>query len=81
MVSDDVLDAAELPESVIVLGGGAIALEMAHYYEGLGVKTTVIQRFAKYLDERNRKVGLITNDQGAGLVDSAIGKSNQLNGT
>ncbi len=41
-------------------------------------KTTVIQRFAKYLDERDRKVGLITNDQGAGLVDSAIGKSNQF---
>ncbi len=41
-------------------------------------KTTVIQRFAKYLDESNRKVGLITNDQGAGLVDSAIGKSNQF---
>ncbi len=41
-------------------------------------KTTVIQRFAKYLDDRDRKVGLITNDQGAGLVDSAIGKSNQF---
>jgi pyruvate/2-oxoglutarate dehydrogenase complex dihydrolipoamide dehydrogenase (E3) component len=54
LVSDDVLDAGELPESVIVLGGGAIALEMAHYYEGLGVKTTVIQRspqVLKTLDE------------------------------
>tara|TARA_R110000850_G_scaffold133899_3_gene255033 strand:+ start:336 stop:1445 length:1110 start_codon:yes stop_codon:yes gene_type:complete len=41
-------------------------------------KTTLIQRFAKYLDERERKVGLITNDQGAGLVDSVIGRSNQF---
>jgi Ni2+-binding GTPase involved in maturation of urease and hydrogenase len=41
-------------------------------------KTTVIQRFAKYLDERGQRVGLITNDQGAGLVDSAIGRSNQF---
>ncbi len=41
-------------------------------------KTTVIQRFAKYLDERSQRVGLITNDQGAGLVDSAIGRSNQF---
>ena len=49
LVSDDVLDAAELPESIIVLGGGAIALEMAHYYEGLGVKTTVIQRSPQVL--------------------------------
>lgn len=41
-------------------------------------KTTIIQRFAKYLDEKEQSVGLITNDQGAGLVDSAIGKSNQF---
>ena len=32
------------PESVIVLGGGAIALELAHYYDGIGKKVTVIQR-------------------------------------
>lgn len=41
-------------------------------------KTTVIQRFAKYIDAQQKTVGLITNDQGAGLVDSAIGKSNQF---
>ncbi|MDF1814502.1 MAG: GTP-binding protein [Verrucomicrobiales bacterium] len=41
-------------------------------------KTTLIQRFAKYLDDRGDSVGLITNDQGAGLVDSAIGKSNKF---
>ncbi len=42
--SDDVLEAGEIPESIIVLGGGAIALEMACYYEGLGREVTVIQR-------------------------------------
>ncbi len=41
-------------------------------------KTTLIQRFARYLDERGLRVGLITNDQGAGLVDSAIGRSNRF---
>ncbi|MFT4547431.1 MAG: pyruvate/2-oxoglutarate dehydrogenase complex dihydrolipoamide dehydrogenase (E3) component [Pseudoalteromonas tetraodonis] len=56
LVSDDVLDAAELPESIIVLGGGAIALEMAHYYEGLGVKTAVIQRSAQVLKSEDEDV-------------------------
>ncbi|MEN3939738.1 NAD(P)/FAD-dependent oxidoreductase [Prosthecobacter sp. SYSU 5D2] len=42
--SDDVLDTDTLPESFAVLGGGAIALEMAHYLEGVGRKVTVIQR-------------------------------------
>ena len=42
--SDTVLDAAEVPGSFIVLGGGAIALEMAHYLDGIGRRVTVIQR-------------------------------------
>lgn len=41
-------------------------------------KTTAVQQFASHLDARGLKVGLITNDQGAGLVDSAIGKSNRF---
>ena len=47
--SDDILDADELPESFAVLGGGAIALEMAHYLEGIGRKVTLIQRSAQFL--------------------------------
>lgn len=42
--SDEILDATSLPESFIVLGGGAIALEMACYLEGLGKRVDVIQR-------------------------------------
>ncbi len=42
--SDDILEAETLPESVVVLGGGAIALEMACYLEGLGKSVTVLQR-------------------------------------
>ncbi len=42
-------------------------------------KTTSIQAFARYLTEhKGLKVGLITNDQGAGLVDSALGRSHQF---
>lgn len=44
LTSDDVLDLSEIPESIVVLGGGPIALEMAHYLEGVGSKVTVIQR-------------------------------------
>ena len=41
-------------------------------------KTTSIQQFARHLDSKGLKVGLITNDQGAGLVDSALGRSNRF---
>lgn len=52
--SDDVLDAGSLPASFAVLGGGAIALEMAHYLEGVGCKVAVIQRGPQFLTGQDR---------------------------
>jgi G3E family GTPase len=56
-----------MPSRYLMIGG----------FLGAG-KTTMIQRFARHLDAKGLRVGLITNDQGAGLVDSAIGRSNQF---
>jgi pyruvate/2-oxoglutarate dehydrogenase complex dihydrolipoamide dehydrogenase (E3) component len=47
--SDDVLDVETIPASVVILGGGAIALELASYYCGVGSNVTVIQRGAQVL--------------------------------
>lgn len=57
LVSDDVLDLESLPQSVAVLGGGAIALEMAHYLAALGVEVSVIQRSEHVLSDGDRDVG------------------------
>ena len=44
MTSDDIFSMKELPESLIVLGGGYIAVEMAQIMNGFGVKTTLVAR-------------------------------------
>lgn len=49
--SDDALDLDRLPESVVILGGGAVALELAHFFSAMGVGTTVVQRSARVLKE------------------------------
>ena len=54
--SDDLLDAEQIPRSVCILGGGAVGLEFASYYAGLGVTTTVIQRSAQVLKEMDEDV-------------------------
>ncbi|HEX8309729.1 MAG TPA: FAD-dependent oxidoreductase, partial [Chthoniobacteraceae bacterium] len=51
VTSDEVLESTRLPKSVIILGGGAIALEFATYYAGLGIPTSLIQRGAQVLKE------------------------------
>ena len=44
ITSDDVFKFEELPESLVVLGGGYIGVEMAQIMQGFGVKTTLIVR-------------------------------------
>jgi glutathione reductase (NADPH) len=44
MNSDDVFAMEKLPESIIVLGGGYIAVEMAQIMAAFGVKTTLLAR-------------------------------------
>jgi pyruvate/2-oxoglutarate dehydrogenase complex dihydrolipoamide dehydrogenase (E3) component len=49
--SDFALDSDVVPPSVVILGGGAIALEFASFYSSLGSKVTLIQRSSQFLKE------------------------------
>ena len=49
--SDDVLRLERLPESILVLGGGVIAVEFAQFFVRMGVRVTLIQRSAQLLKE------------------------------
>jgi pyruvate/2-oxoglutarate dehydrogenase complex dihydrolipoamide dehydrogenase (E3) component len=44
MTSDEALSLRKLPRSLIVLGGGPVALELAQFFCRMDVKVTVIQR-------------------------------------
>ena len=49
LTSDDVLELRELPGSVIVLGGGAVAAELGQFLCRMGSQTTMIQRSRQLL--------------------------------
>lgn len=42
--SNEAFDLAELPKSILIAGGGYIAVEFANIFHGLGVQTTLIYR-------------------------------------
>ena len=44
ILSDDAFHLAELPKSIIIAGGGYIAVEFANIFHGLGVETTLVYR-------------------------------------
>lgn len=49
MVSDDAFEMEQMPFSVLVVGGGYIALEFVNIFEGLGARTTLAYRGELFL--------------------------------
>ncbi|MET0224534.1 MAG: dihydrolipoyl dehydrogenase [Terrimicrobium sp.] len=59
LTSDDVLELERIPESLVVLGAGPVALELAHYLHAFGCRITIAQRstqIARGFDEDAAKV-------------------------
>lgn len=53
LTNRDIFSLNELPESLIVLGAGAIGLEMAQSFQRLGSRVTVIQRSGQVLSKED----------------------------
>jgi pyruvate/2-oxoglutarate dehydrogenase complex dihydrolipoamide dehydrogenase (E3) component len=60
--SDDVLNSAHIPKSVIMLGAGPIAMEFAHYYAALGTEVTIVQRGVQVLRDMDGDVAVAASD-------------------
>ena len=43
LTNREILDLTEIPENLVVIGGGVIGLEMASYYNSVGSKVTVVE--------------------------------------
>ena len=56
LTSDTVLELEEPPKSLLILGGGYVGVEYAHFFSGIGTKTTLIQRPQKLLKEEEPEV-------------------------
>lgn len=54
--SDSVMRLERLPASMVIMGGGFIAAEMAHIFASLGVKVTVVARSGQLLRQQDRDV-------------------------
>lgn len=61
--SDTVMRMDALPASMIILGSSAVALEMAHLFDGLGVDVTLIARSGALLRAADADVSRVLTDQ------------------
>lgn len=51
ITSDDALELREIPESMIALGGGPVAVELAQFFQRIGTQVTLIQRSSHILSK------------------------------
>jgi pyruvate/2-oxoglutarate dehydrogenase complex dihydrolipoamide dehydrogenase (E3) component len=58
LTSDEALELDTMPTSMIVLGGGPVALELAQFFSRLGVEVTLLQRSAHILSHSDEDLVL-----------------------
>lgn len=75
LTSTDVLNLKELPESICVIGGGVIGLEMASYLHLFGVEVTVLEYAPQVLPnfdaEVSKRLKLLLTKQGIKIETDA----------
>ena len=57
--SDTILHATELPESIVIIGGGYIAAEYGHFLSAMGSKITIIGRNPQFLPQEEPEVSAL----------------------
>jgi len=67
--SDEVLDLDFIPKSVVVLGGGIVACELAQYLNRIGSKVTLIQRSHHILRDHSEEASEVVQQA---FVDEGI---------
>ncbi len=66
LTSITILELEELPKSTIIVGGGYIACEYAHFLSSMGSKVTIVQRATRLVKEQEPEI--------SGLLKSEMGK-------
>lgn len=84
LTSDDALDLSRAPKSLIVLGGGAVAVEFAQFFQRLGTEVGLIQRSRTILKEFDEDASIevekalraegMTLFTGAGLLSASASR-------
>jgi dihydrolipoamide dehydrogenase len=55
--SDEALRAKKLPKKLIIIGGGYIACELAHFFGSMGSEIVILQRNVRLLPDEDEEIG------------------------
>jgi mycothione reductase len=56
LTNESALQLTARPESMVIIGGGFIAVEFAHFFEAMGTRVTIIQRNSRLVHEEEPEI-------------------------
>jgi mycothione reductase len=56
LTSDTLLDIVQQPESMLIIGGGYIAVEYGHFFSTIGTRVTILQRASRLVPEEEPEI-------------------------
>jgi mercuric reductase len=62
LTSQEAMELTELPESLLILGGGYIALELGQFFARMGSEVTILERSARILKQEEPEVSRALTD-------------------
>ena len=62
LTNREILDLKELPQSLVVIGGGVIGKEFASFYNSLGVKVTIVEMLPEILGGLDFEISAMLRD-------------------
>jgi mycothione reductase len=73
--SDTVMRIEELPERLLILGGGYVSAEFAHVFSSFGSAVTVVNRTGSLLTPQDEEVSACFTEQAADRWDLRLGRT------
>ncbi len=75
LTSDTVLELTERPKRLVIIGGGYIAAEYAHFFSAMGTKVTLVGRNPRLLPEEEPEIGAAVARSLARFMEVRIGEA------
>ncbi len=63
LTNENVFSLQDQPRSLVIIGGGYIAMEFAHFFSAVGTKVTVFQRGARLLPNTEPEISEVLKEQ------------------
>jgi dihydrolipoamide dehydrogenase len=59
LTNDNVFELRKRPESLLIVGGGYIAVEFGHFFSAMGTKVTIVQRGGRLVKEEEPEISAL----------------------